>query len=469
MSSEPVVIRVSALGKTYRRFARPRDRLLDALRPLLWRFGIRRANCAQELPALQPLSFDVRRGETLGIIGRNGSGKSTLLQLICGTLYPTSGQVDVVGRVAALLELGAGFDPELSGRDNACFSAVLYGLDRDEIVRRLPQVEAFAGIGEYFDRPLTTYSSGMLVRLAFAVIAHVDADILVIDEALAVGDDAFSQKCMRFLRQFMRSGTLLFVSHDTATIKALCSRVIWLDRGQCRGDGDAKSICEAYLESEFPRSATRPAGRGEATGAVARLPLRDQRDAFINASNLRNDLRVFPFDPDAHGIGQFGASIVDVGLFDAHGDPLGWIVGGETVCLRIRVRCDVALASPVIGFMVKDRVAQPLFGDNTYLSHRDHDCAAEAGDLLQASFTFDMPRLPRGDYAIIVAVADGDQHDNVHQHWIHDAVRFRSECSSVTGGMVGLPMRRIALERIGPARASAGDGSTASTGVSAAG
>ncbi len=449
MNSEAPVVVVENLGKTFRGYARPLDRLHQFLQPIARLLGRPPRNRFHEFRALHGITLQVRRGETLGIIGRNGSGKSTLLQLICGTLYPTAGRVDVQGRVAALLELGAGFNPEMSGRDNVYFSAGLYGLEHAQIAKRLPSIEAFADIGEFIDRPVKTYSSGMLVRLAFAVIVHVDADLLVIDEALAVGDAYFAQKCMRFLRDFMRSGTLIFVSHDTGAVKALCNRVVWLDRGEIRLEGGAKEVCEAYLESEFPQRSMRPPS-AEADFGLATEIVRDQRDAFINASNLRNDLQVFPFDPHARGIGECGARIAHVGLFDDDGRQLGWVVGGETVCLRIRVRCHVALTSPVIGFMVKDRVAQPLFGDNTYLSYVDSPLAAQAGDWLQADFVFDMPRLPLGDYAVIVAVADGDQQHNVQHHWIHDALRFRSECSSVTGSMVGIPMRRIRLQRMAP-------------------
>jgi lipopolysaccharide transport system ATP-binding protein len=206
-------------------------------------------------------------------------------------------------------------------------------------------------------------------------------------------------------------------------------------------------VCEAYLESEFPPAEAAQRTRA-APRAAAKPALRDQRDAFINASNLRNDLRVFRFDPHARGIGAGGASIVDAALCEADGAPLGWVVGGETVYLRIRVRCHRALASPVIGFMVKDRVAQPLFGDNTWLACADAPVPAQPGDALVAEFEFEMPRLPPGDYAVIAAVADGDQDRNVQHHWIHDALRFRSEGDCVSGGMVGLPMRAIRLERV---------------------
>ena len=199
----------------------------------------------------QNVSFEVKKGETVGIIGRNGSGKSTLLQMICGTLNPTSGSIQTNGRIAALLELGSGFNPEFTGRENVYMNASVLGLSKEEIDARFDDIAAFADIGDFIEQPVKTYSSGMMVRLAFAVIAHVDADILVIDEALSVGDAFFTQKCMRFLRNFMETGTVLFVSHDTGSIKNLCNYAVWLEKGQVMQEGLPKEVCELYLEAFY--------------------------------------------------------------------------------------------------------------------------------------------------------------------------------------------------------------------------
>ena len=242
MSSESdVTIRVQGLSKRYEIYDRPRDRLLQML-------ARGRRQYFREFWALRDVSFEIRRGETVGIIGRNGSGKSTLLQLICGTLNPTAGQIEVHGRVAALLELGAGFNPEFTGRENVFMAAKLLGLTQSQIEERFDRIAAFADIGTFIEQPVKTYSSGMYVRLAFAVNAHVDADILVIDEALAVGDAVFTQKCMRFIRSFKERGTLLFVSHDTAAVQSLCESAIWLSAGQVRAIGPSRRIAEEYLQ-----------------------------------------------------------------------------------------------------------------------------------------------------------------------------------------------------------------------------
>ncbi|MGE8682710.1 MAG: ABC transporter ATP-binding protein [Achromobacter marplatensis] len=437
MSSE-IAITVSGVGKTFHLYRRPHDRLLQRFFPKRKYF--------REFHALADVDFHVYRGETVGIIGRNGSGKSTLLQMICGTLTPTHGNITVHGRVAALLELGAGFNPEFTGRENVYLNAAILGLTRSQIDERMDDILAFAEIGEFIDQPVKTYSSGMYVRLAFAVIAHVDADILIIDEALAVGDALFTQKCMRYLRRFRESGTILFVSHDSAAVTNLCQRAIWLREGKIVEQGEAKSVCESYLASLFD---TGNKGNGIRKTDVARAEAKqwvDQRLQFLNASNLRNDLEIFRFDPNQSSFGHGDALIEDVYLTDSEGHGLNWAVGGEVAVLRVRVRAEKLLTSPIVGFYVKDRLGQTLFGDNTYLTYSDSPQPVGAGQVLTARFKFPMPLLPPGDYSIAVAVADGTQAQHVQHHWIHDAVLFRSHCSASATGLVGIPMLDISLE-----------------------
>ena len=228
--SDDIAIKVSNLSKCYQIYDKPHDRLKQSIYPRLQRLvGKQPVQYCREFWALKDVSFEIKKGETVGIIGRNGSGKSTLLQMICGTLNPTSGSIETHGRIAALLELGSGFNPEFTGRENVYMNAAILGLSREEIDAKYDEIVAFADIGNFVDQAVKTYSSGMMVRLAFAVIAHVDADILVIDEALAVGDAFFTQKCMRFIQQFKGDGgTLLFVSHDSAAVMNICSRAVWM-------------------------------------------------------------------------------------------------------------------------------------------------------------------------------------------------------------------------------------------------
>ena len=444
-----IAIRVQNLSKCYQIYDNPGDRLKQFVAPRVKRLlGQTHTPYYREFWALKDISFEVKRGETVGIIGRNGSGKSTLLQIICGTLTPTGGTVQTNGRIAALLELGSGFNPEFTGRENVYMNAAVLGLSKEEVDARFDQIAAFADIGQFMEQSVKTYSSGMMVRLAFAVIAHVDADILIVDEALAVGDAFFNQKCMRFLRTFMKTGTILFVSHDTASIKNLCNYAVWLEKGQVVQEGAPKDVCELYLEAFYEAQQ----GKSSTTKLKAfkkpddSIPIKDQRLEFINTSNLRNDLQIFKFDPDAASFGKGGAQIHDVSLLDGNEHPLAWIVGGEKVTLRARAHVYQDLDSPIIGFYVKDRLGQVLFGDNTFLSFRDKLVHCHEGGELQADFTFNMPLLPAGEYSITVAIANGTQEIHEQHHWIHDAVLFKSESSSVVSGLIGIPMLEVTLQ-----------------------
>lgn len=446
-----IAIKVKNLSKCYHIYENPRDRLKQFVAPRLQRMTWQQhKQYFREFWALKDVSFEVKKGETVGIIGRNGSGKSTLLQMICGTLTPTSGSIQTNGRIAALLELGSGFNPEFTGRENVYMNASVLGLNKEEIDTRFDDIVAFADIGDFIEQPTKTYSSGMMVRLAFAVIAHVDADILVVDEALAVGDAFFSQKCMLFLRNFMKTGTVLFVSHSTDSIKSLCSHVIWLEKGVVLQEGTPKEVCELYLEAFYEAQQ----GKGSTTKLRefkkidASLPIKDQRLEFINTSNLRNDLQIFKFDPDAASFGKGGAQIHDVSLLDENQNPLAWIVGGEKVILRIFVHAYQDLDLPIIGFYIKDRLGQTLFGDNTFLSYKEIRVHCQEGGELQADFVFYMPLLPAGEYSITTAIANGTQEIHVQHHWIHDAVLFKSESSSVSSGLIGIPMLQVKLQAL---------------------
>ena len=259
--SAPPAIRVEGLGKRYNVYPHPIARAKQAIYPRLQRLLPRFLNRAlpwgaepvrlyEEFWALREVSFVVERGETVGLVGRNGSGKSTLLQLVSGILYPTEGGVSVQGRVAALLELGAGFNPEFSGRDNVYVNGAVLGLTRREIDERFDRIAAFSELGDFIDRPVRTYSSGMYVRLAFAVAAHVDPEVLIIDEALAVGDAAFQLKCMERMKEIKAQGaTILFVSHSAEQVKRFCDRALWLDRGRLRSVGPSALVADEYRDA----------------------------------------------------------------------------------------------------------------------------------------------------------------------------------------------------------------------------
>jgi lipopolysaccharide transport system ATP-binding protein len=447
-SGNGVMVRVNQVSKCYQVYARPEDRLKQSIMPRLQQLVGRPVKTYfEEFWALREVSLEIRKGETIGIIGRNGSGKSTLLQTICGTLMPTSGSVEVHGRVAALLELGAGFNPEFTGRENVLMNAAILGLTPAQVRERFDDIVAFADIGDFIGQPVKTYSSGMYVRLAFAVIAHVDADILVIDEALSVGDVFFGQKCMRFLRKFKESGTVIFVSHDASSVINLCERAVLLESGRVRMTGDAKSVCEAYHASGYEMEVRTPQPR--VSTVRVELPGRDFRAADVDASTLRNDIEVFRFNPERSGFGNGAANIVSAKLMDADDNEKPWVTGGELVQLCVEVKAHRALERPIIGFFLKDRLGQPLFGDNTYLNYQHAPVSIVAGETLRATFEFAMPILPQGHYSFDIAIADGTHHEHEQADWVHDGLVLESHSSSVSTGLVGIPFSNIALTRDG--------------------
>ncbi len=447
VASSDVAISIRDLGKCYQMYDKPAHRLMQGL--------MRTSRFAKEFWAVRDLTLEIRRGETFGIIGRNGSGKSTLLQMIAGTLSPTQGSVHVRGKVAALLELGSGFNPDFTGRENVFLNAAILGLSRTQVEDRLASIMAFADIGDFIDQPVRSYSSGMTVRLAFAVIAHVDADILIVDEALSVGDAFFAQKCMRYLREFQKNGTLLFVSHDSGAVTNLCDRAIWLDEGRIRLEGDSKSVVETYLAQQHATERGRVAQHAVKVAVSSdnqgnrELDERDVRQRRGDAAMPRASFDVFEFDPDNTGMafGAGGARIVDVQLNDDDGNALHVLQGGEVVRLSIKVELLQPLDRVILGFYLKDRLGQRLFGDNTHMSTRDQSPRGAAGDRLTAEFRFRMPTLPSGSYLFDVAVASGTQEDHTQHHWIHDALQIRATETTMRHGLVGIPMLDIQLVR----------------------
>lgn len=442
MSSD-FAVKVKTLSKCYHIYDRPHERLLQML-------ARRRKKFYREFWALRNVSFEIKKGETVGIVGRNGSGKSTLLQMICGTLNPTAGDVQTNGRVAALLELGSGFNPEFTGRENIYLNASVLGLSNREIDERFDQIAAFADIGDFIEQPIKTYSSGMAVRLAFAVIAHVDADILVIDEALSVGDAFFTQKCMRFLHKFMKTGTIIFVSHDTGAVANLCDRAILLNQGEISKIGTPKEVCEVYLASLYEADQISAdmdsAPSKDFSVAEEAIEYRDARESLVNSSTLRNDIKVFKFNPDQSEFGTGSATITAVRFLDSKGFPLSWFVGGEEVVLEIRCLAHKELLQPIVGFQFKDRLGQVIFSDNTFFTYQFNSQRVKETAEIIARFEFRLPILPTGDYSISPAIAEGTQEEHVQHHWVHDALIIRVHSSSVHFGLIGLPMKKIILE-----------------------
>jgi lipopolysaccharide transport system ATP-binding protein len=448
-------IRIQGVSKCHLIYERPEDRLKQILVPRLQRvLGLPQRQYYRPFWALRDVSMEISRGQTVGIIGRNGAGKSTLLQLLCGTLCPTEGNIHTNGRIAALLELGSGFNAEFTGRENVFLNATVLGLSQEQIRQRFDAIAAFADIGDFIDQPVKTYSSGMLVRLAFAVIAHVDADILVIDEALAVGDAIFTQKCMRFLRKFKESGTLVFVSHDSHSVIALCDKALWLDRGKTRMFGDAKEVAEAYMQyslqetygdsvqlkelsRETDSSSTSDASFS-GTSALQAEPLisEDMHSAITLFDNLKESAGW-----------QTGSAQIAHATLTCPGKPSGSVLrGGDIVELMVQADIIAEINSPIIGFLVKDRLGQTLFGENTFDFCEDVS-AALPGSALTARFEFQLPILPSGNYSLTVAIAEGTPSQNVQHHWIHDALIFSVIAPKPWLGLMGIPFRSISLTK----------------------
>ena len=435
------VIAVRDVSKHYTLYRTPSQRLLHMLWP---------GRSYPRFEALKGVSFRVRRGETVGIIGQNGAGKSTLLQVITGTIPASTGEVDVRGRVAALLELGAGFEPDFTGRENIRLNGTILGLTARELDQRMDAIIDFAELREFIDRPVRTYSSGMFMRLAFSVAAHVDADVLIIDEALSVGDARFTQKCMRYLKDFRARGSILFVSHDLGAVTALCDRAVWLDHGVVRSEGPAIVVCEQYVASMFenPTPDMLPAAHEAAVIPVPKSETVVLYDAASAKKPRGGVTTCSPFNPAASGFGAGGAALTDAGVVDAaSGRRLDRVEEGQEIDLRIVAKAEVAVERPIIGFYIKDRLGQLLLGDNTYRADLPQIPIA-AGASLAARFRFRWPALAHGSYTLTVALADGTMEHHIHRHWLHDAVVFEVLSTSATLTLVGLPITLVAVDRI---------------------
>ncbi|MCC5835409.1 MAG: ABC transporter ATP-binding protein [Opitutales bacterium] len=450
------------LGKSYRVWKTPTARLkalcLQGICKILPEPAIQSSlhRQYQQFNALEGVELTIPRGECIGIIGRNGSGKSTLLQIIAGILEPSMGSVSTSGKVAALLELGSGFNEEFTGRENVYLNASLYGYSRKETDAIFPQIEAFAEIGGFIDQKVRTYSSGMIVRLAFSVLAHVKPDILIIDEALAVGDAFFVQKCVRWLQEYIKSHTVIVVSHDMSLVTRFCDRVLWLHQGRPQYLGDPKRATELYLESQYSSSID----HSEAVSALSGVHVEasDQsgirpEDARQKALNTSGDTKIpfFSFDAESPSFGEGRVLIESVSLREAGKEKaLQVIRGGELVQLKVSIRAKQPIESPIVGFGIKNRFGQELFHDNTYLSshlsgQKPLQLASE--ETAVAEFTFVMPYLPSGDHFLFAAVAVGTHDAHTQEHWIHEAIKLTPASDRVVLGLMGLPMQEVRFQK----------------------
>lgn len=399
-----IAIRVENLSKIYKLYDKPIDRMKESLHPLKKKYH-------KDFYALDDVSFEVKKGETVGIIGKNGAGKSTLLKIITGVLTPTSGEVQVNGRISSLLELGAGFNPEYTGIENIFFQGTLIGYSEDEMQARLDDITSFADIGDFIHQPVKMYSSGMFARLAFAVAINVDPDILIVDEALSVGDMRFQAKCFRKFKDFQDDNkTILFVTHDTGAIINYCSKAFWIHSGKKHEEGTPNYICKRYASFM-------------AYDQVTKKKLIPQNET---KNNKQADIKwISTSGLDCFGEG--GARITHVCLIEYGSINKETFSGGEKVFLKLKIHSISAIKNLIVGFIAYDYLGNSIFGSNTHV----HECVncnkihfMDNKEYI-VTFSFLLPHLKNGEYSISPAIAEGTQDDHIQHHWVHNALKFK--------------------------------------------
>lgn len=446
--NRPLAISLRNVSKKYQLYASLRHRVYEALHPLKKKYH-------REFWALHDISLDIPKGATVGILGVNGSGKSTLLQIICSILQPTSGTVEVHGKVAALIELGAGFNPDLTGRENAEINCAIQGLDAQTVRRKLPEIEAFADIGDFFDQPVKTYSSGMFMRVAFSTAIGANPDILIIDEALAVGDARFQQKCFRKFREFQAAGkTIILVTHDRSAVPRLCSIGILLNQGDLLMIGDPKEVTDKYsklLALGSDDDATRKASPRHQVASDEHAADRANADvtgmglsAFVSSSHKDDRCPAnASYNKNEHRFGTRQASIVDY-LVCSRGSPNPVDVKvDESVELYVKVRYEAAVDDPLVGFTVKSRDGLLVFSVNSrWLTRPLSPCAA--GDMMIYKFVF-RASLAAADWFIGLAVAASESEilDNRE-----DMIHIRVTSPIRTSGLTALRPELTEMTRV---------------------
>lgn len=424
--SSKIAIQVQNLSKCYQIYQRPQDRLLQML-------PFNHRQYYDEFWALRDVSFTIQTGETVGIIGRNGSGKSTLLQMICGTVSPTQGTIQTNGRIAALLELGAGFNTEFTGRENIVLNASILGFSQQDINHRMDDILSFSELGSFIDQPVKTYSSGMFARLAFSIAIHVDPDILVVDEALAVGDAKFVAKCMRRIKDLQKSGvTILFVSHDVGSVRTLCDRAIWLDRGELRNDGDVFPVTGQYTEYMFQDEPSEQDILSEqiqqqmvdepSISTTNTLPVDSRVDDIIHESSSNSDISNFA-RPVTHW-GSHQGIIKSVHLLNhqgTHKDVIMWDEDVEIV-INLLIPLSIPRESLSIAFSIKDLKGTDLLVSTTHDFNKD---ATPSIENFSVHFRF-RNQLTTGKYLIVAAVENREYSDIHYYEYIEGAHYFSS-------------------------------------------
>jgi len=430
MSSEQpqAAIRVQGVSKCYRSYSRPRDRLLQLFTD--------RRRLYEELWALQDVDLTVEKGETLGIVGRNGSGKSTLLQLIVGTLTPTAGEVWCDGRISAILELGAGFNPEFTGLENARLNAAIIGMTSAEIESRLPDIVAFSELGDFIHKPVKTYSSGMHIRLAFSVVINMDPSILVIDEALAVGDSRFQRKCYRKLDELRHDGTtILFVTHSTDAVTTHCDRAAFMEQGRIMEVGEPKMVVNHYLESLFERQDGAAPWSDPGTEADAGLP----RDELSGNPALDACPHRPWYNDTEYDWGEGAARIFDYLVLDEHGAAVtGALAAGSDVQIRAAVYFHSAQSDLIYGLTIKTVDGTTVFGTNTERLNVAVD-PGPAGGIVHVTFRLRLALISAEYFVSLGVVTRRGAGDEAVLHRRYDLFRLNIHDDQHAFGYAALP------------------------------
>jgi lipopolysaccharide transport system ATP-binding protein len=396
------IVEFRGVSKNYPIYSSPSARLKELL-------CLNRVSFHHDFSALDDVSFEIQRGETFCIVGENGSGKSTLLQIVAGILHPTRGDVVVRGRVAALLELGTGFNPEFSGRQNVYMNAAILGLARQEIDAKFSQIEEFAEIGEFIDQPVKTYSSGMGVRLAFSVAIHVEPEILLVDEALSVGDIYFRQRCMRKVHEMRDAGvTILFVSHAIAEVKALGDRAMWLNAGRIKDIGNTDAVVTRYMAAMVEKD--------NVYLASAHRKAQDAPHETVQAPEIVDTIPNID-----HRFGDGRAEVIGIAVLDAAGQPLYVLEPSSTIVVRISVRAIEDIMLPIVGFMMRNHIGLDFAGTNTAREAFDLP-PMTAGDIYTVDFHVQLPELYPSAFSFSPAIADGTLHSYRTCDWVDNAI-----------------------------------------------
>jgi ABC-type polysaccharide/polyol phosphate transport system ATPase subunit len=399
VASMQSVISIKNISKTYKLYEKKSDILKELINPLS-------NSLHKEFHALKDINLEIKANEVLGIIGKNGSGKSTLLKLITGVLTPSAGEINVSGTISAILELGAGFNPEYTGLENIYLNGTIMGLSKVQVDNRLESILSFADIGEFINQPVKTYSSGMYVRLAFSVAINVEPDILIVDEALSVGDIRFQQKCLRKIEELKATKTIIFVSHDMAAISNYCDRVIWLNNGKIVGDDTAVEIAKKYQAFMMGNEIFKKKHEVHSTKAVLQLGTLDK---------LANDVDV---------MGDRKVEIVGLSMLDADTNQKTNIFEPkQKVKIMINARANEDIEKLIVGLSIKDKLGNIVCESNS-LVLKNNPRALKNDEVTTYCFQFELPELNKGTYTITPAIASGTLEEHFQHYLVHDALIF---------------------------------------------